>query len=356
MLAGTKRERPMDLPTIKSHFASPRTAAELARINATGPTDLLSRFYMGPEELAAYTAGAPFNTDDNALIEFNAPRRVGAADETIERNVKEMLAHAASPLKYVSGNPSYAAANADLLLEAALRAVKRDDRGRAEQLVSSALEVNETAQGHSVLGELRFARGDESGAIDEWITALALDPDHFYTLINLGRTYLTRQEIARAVPFLDRAIQIDPSSARAHHLRGLAHQANGEHARAVHEYRRALPDRQYTRSIQTYYLNFGTALMSLALYDEAAQMLEEYVKLAPKDSEGHLQLGVSYEIIAERTLDEATTRRAIEELKLALGIQPRLALAHYYLSKAYRRLEMYDEADAEFELYERMSP
>jgi len=31
-------------------------------------------------------------------------------------------------------------------------------------------------------------------------------------------------------------------------------------------------------------------------------------------------------------------------------------MAHYYLSKAYRRLEEYELAEAEFELYERLSP
>jgi tetratricopeptide (TPR) repeat protein len=96
--------------------------------------------------------------------------------------------------------------------------------------------------------------------------------------------------------------------------------------------------------------------MQVGLYGEAAQMLEEYAKLAPNDFEGHFQLGAAYEIDSERTLDDATTRRSVEELKLALGLQPQHAMAHYYLSKAYRRLEQWDLADAEFELYERLSP
>jgi tetratricopeptide (TPR) repeat protein len=103
-------------------------------------------------------------------------------------------------------------------------------------------------------------------------------------------------------------------------------------------------------------LNFGTALMQIGLYEEAAQMLEEYNKLAPNDFDGHFQLGAAYEIQAERSLDEHITRRAIEELKLALSIQPQQAMAHYYLSKAYRRLDELELADSEFELYERLSP
>ena len=168
--------------------------------------------------------------------------------------------------------------------------------------------------------------------------------------------YLTKQDLPRAVPYLDRAIKIDPDSARAHHLRGLAYQASGNNTSAALEYRRALPDVQYTRSIPTFYLNFGTALMQIDLHEEAAQMLEEFTRLAPNDLEGHFQLGAAYEIQAERSLNDSITRRAVEELKLALSIQPKHAMAHYYLSKAYRRLEQYDLADAEFELYERLSP
>ncbi|HYV03002.1 MAG TPA: hypothetical protein VFB82_00350, partial [Blastocatellia bacterium] len=66
--------------------------------------------------------------------------------------------------------------------------------------------------------------------------------------------------------------------------------------------------------------------------------------------------GAAYEIQSEHSLDDVITRRAVDELKLALSMQPRHAMAHYYLSKAYRRLEQYDLADAEFELYERLSP
>jgi Flp pilus assembly protein TadD len=96
--------------------------------------------------------------------------------------------------------------------------------------------------------------------------------------------------------------------------------------------------------------------MKIDLYAEAAQMLEEFARLSPNDFEGHFQLGAAYQIQSERSMDNSITSRAVEELKLALSIKPNHAMAHYYLSKAYRRLEQYDLADAEFELYERLSP
>jgi len=356
MLLGSKSERRLDLAVLNSHFDNPKVAADLKRIGTTRPSDIISRFYLGPAEVTKLSLGARLNTDDNALIEFNAPRRVGTDEQTVVRNVKQLLAHAASPLDYLDGSKTVGQSDAELLTEAALGAVKRDDRGRAEQFVTYSLDSAETAQAHDILGELQQARGDEAQAIESWQAALQLDPNHFFTLIDLGKVYLTRQDLPRSIPYLDRALQIDPNSARAHHLRGLAHQASGDNANAALEYRKALPDVQYTHSIPSFYLNFGTALMQVDLFPEAAQMLEEFTRLVPNDIEGHFQLGAAYQIQSERSLDDTITRRAVDELKLALSIQPRHAMAHYYLSKAYRRLEQYDLADTEFELYERLSP
>ncbi|MFY9609370.1 MAG: fused MFS/spermidine synthase [Blastocatellia bacterium] len=356
MLLGSKSPRRLNLAAINSHFDRPRIAADLKRINTTLATDLLSRFYLGPEEVTALALGARLNTDDNALIEFNAPRRVGTAEETVQLNVRQLLAYAASPLPYIDGETNGTRDESGLLIKAALGAMKRDDRARAEQFAGYSLDMEESADGNGILGELRIARGDESAAIEAWQAALQLDPNHFYSLINLGKFYLTKQDTPRAAGYLDHAIQIDPASARARHLRGLAYQASGDNTRAALEYRKALPDAQYTRSVQTFYLNFGTVLIQIGLYDEASQMLGEYVRGAPNDFDGHYQLGMALEIEAERTLDDDKTRRAVEQLKLALGLNPTHAMAHYHLSKAYRRLEEVELAEAEFELYERLSP
>jgi len=356
MLLGSKNERRLDLSNLKSHFENQTVAAELKRIGTSSAADLISRFYLGPADITKLSAGAKLNTDDNALIEFNAPRRVGTAEETVVRNLKQLLGYAASPLEYVDGTKNFSGSEVGLLNQAALGALKREDRERAEQFISYSLQFSESAQAHGILGELKQSHGDEAGAIESWQAALTLDPNHFFALIDLGKLYLTKQDVPRSIPYLDRAIQVDPSSARAHHLRGLAYQAAGDHQQAAFEYRKALPDGHYTRSIPNFYLNFGTALMQINLYSEAAQMLEEFIKLAPNDFEGHFQLGAAYEIQSERSLDDALTRRAVEELKLALSIQPKHARAHYYLSKAYRRLEQYDLAEAEFELYESLYP
>jgi spermidine synthase len=354
ILIGSKQERKLDLNTINAHLADPKIVKELSRVRSDTAGDLISRLYFGNDEIVRYAAGSKLNTDDNALIEFNAPRRVGSAEETVEQNVKQLLASAASPLPYLSGDMPKG--EADFLVETALGAIKRDDQGRAEQFARYSLNLTESAQAHGVLGEILSARGDDAAALDEWQAALVLDPKNFYALIDIGKYYLSKQDAPRAAGYLERAIEIDAKSARARHLRGLAYQEAGDLSHAAAEYRQALEDAKYTRNTPTFYLNFGTALLGLGLEAEATQMLEEYTKLAPNDFDGHFQLGVAYERLSSHTLEAATAQKAVNELKRALTINSKHPASHYYLSRAYRRLELYDLADTEFEIYERLAP
>jgi spermidine synthase len=356
MLLGSNDSQRIDLSVLQAHFRDSRVAADLNRIDTSRPSDILSRFYLGPDEVTTFTRGAQINTDNNALIEFNAPRRVGTAEETVERNRKQLVGVACSPIQYLDLGEVSDQSKASLLVEAALSAAKRSDHDRAEQFVVYSLDFGDSATAHTMLGEFRLARGDDSSAVESWQTALAIDPKDFYALIDLGKYYLTKQDLSNAVPYLDRAMLIQPESARAHHLRGLAYQASGDNGRAVDEYRRALPDAAYARSVKTFYLNFGAALMQLGMYREAREMLEQFTKLEPNDFEGHFQLGAACEILSEGSSDDLSAHRAVDELRLALSINSSHAMAHYYLSKAYRRLEMYEQAEFEFEQYERLSP
>lgn len=364
MLLGSKQPLRINLATIESHFRDPKIAADHSRVRVAGSAALISYFYFGPEGVAQYASGSPLNTDDNALIEFRAPRRVGTSDETVEANLRELLASAerwGRPPLMRDSSPEHDSftvqsdqhGTANFLVDAALAAIARDDARRAEQFLRYSIDLSEGARAYSVLGEIHNARGESELALQQWQHALALDPNHFYTLIDLGKFYLTKHDFTRAAPYLDLALQREPGSARARHLRGLAHQAVGDHAKAVQEYRLALQDGKYCNAVQTFYLNFGTALGALGYYEEAAQMLEQYTRLAPRDADGQYQLGAVCEILAERSLDDSFTYKAIEALKQAVTLKPDHAMSHYYLSKAFRRLGLYEDADLEFELYER---
>lgn len=74
ILVGSMRPLPLDIDLLERAFRNPIVRAEARRGGLSSPHDALAYLLLGPEELESFTAGAPRNTDDNARIEFAAPR------------------------------------------------------------------------------------------------------------------------------------------------------------------------------------------------------------------------------------------------------------------------------------------
>jgi spermidine synthase len=64
----------LDLAVLERAFRDPVTRAEARRAGLASPHDAIAYLLLGPDELESFTAGSPDNTDDNARIEFSAPR------------------------------------------------------------------------------------------------------------------------------------------------------------------------------------------------------------------------------------------------------------------------------------------
>jgi spermidine synthase len=74
IMIGSMEPLPLDLDVIEKAFRDPVTRAEAKRGGFSSPHDVLAYLLLGPDELESFTAGSPINTDDNARIEFAAPR------------------------------------------------------------------------------------------------------------------------------------------------------------------------------------------------------------------------------------------------------------------------------------------
>jgi spermidine synthase len=74
ILIGSLDPLPLDYDTVERAFRDPITRAEARRGGFQSPHDVFAYVLLGPDELEAFTAAAPLNTDDNARIEFAAPR------------------------------------------------------------------------------------------------------------------------------------------------------------------------------------------------------------------------------------------------------------------------------------------
>jgi len=73
ILIGSLAPLRFDLDELSTLMKDEVLAAELRRAEVTTPEELVASFFLGPDEIAAFSAGAEINTDDNAKLEYAAP-------------------------------------------------------------------------------------------------------------------------------------------------------------------------------------------------------------------------------------------------------------------------------------------
>jgi len=88
----------IDRGRLERRLSQPKVKEDLKRIKVQSFRDIISHFVFGTEEVPAFVQKAPINTDDNALLEFSAPKTLYV--DTSEENFKELS-------KYSRGVSSY---------------------------------------------------------------------------------------------------------------------------------------------------------------------------------------------------------------------------------------------------------
>jgi spermidine synthase len=74
ILIATQEPLKLDLGAVERALAHPQTRAEAKRGLLESPHDVFAYLLLAPDEVESFTTGSPINTDDNARIEFSAPR------------------------------------------------------------------------------------------------------------------------------------------------------------------------------------------------------------------------------------------------------------------------------------------
>jgi len=87
-LLGSFEPLNIDIDFLNRRLSQPNVQADLERIGIKSARDILSHFLFGSQEIPLFSQGAPINTDDNALLEFSAPKTLYL--DTSEANFKEI--------------------------------------------------------------------------------------------------------------------------------------------------------------------------------------------------------------------------------------------------------------------------
>jgi len=138
-------------------------------------------------------------------------------------------------------SPARARTAYDLYVQASALDENPQTYDQAEELYSRAIRLDPSlAIAYTNLGNIRFRRGDEAGAVDLYRKAIEVDPRQPEAHYNLGYVMLERGDARAATAYFEQALHGDPRFADAHFNLAMAWEQLGERGRARPHWRKYL--------------------------------------------------------------------------------------------------------------------
>lgn len=99
LLVGSDRPLELDLAKLGEGMSDLKVSMDLSRVGIKHPIHVLNLFRLGPAEIDRFVEGAPRNTDDNARVEYSAPKSLGS--DTTYDNIELMRSYRADVVDYL---------------------------------------------------------------------------------------------------------------------------------------------------------------------------------------------------------------------------------------------------------------
>ena len=281
LIIGSDSEYKLSYSQVDEILSDEIRGKDLHRIGISNGRDLMSLLIMNREGLLRFSKDAPIHTDDNSLLEFNAP-------QYIYKDERDVLVRQLTPFVQIDGS----------LLE--FGQLKEPNRlivlKEIEAVERSESHVSEIKRRNRIDGLLDQAKeaygaGDAGRAIDIYGKTLEQDPENILAWLNMGNV-----------------------------LKGLKRFGAAEIA-----YKRTL-------EINPFYLYGNIALAQLYLAskepEKALDVLRPVRKWHSGDREVSLYMGLAFAFQKNAGL-------AIKEFQNAIRIDPEFDLPYYYTGVQY---------------------
>ncbi|HEY2990586.1 MAG TPA: fused MFS/spermidine synthase [Candidatus Binatia bacterium] len=302
LLIGSLKEQQFDYPRLEKLLSGSETLqSDLRDLGLSDLYAVLGFYRMGRKELLALAEGADYNTDDNARLEFSAPRSLGRSTSDLNRKIIDPFV-AAPPWK---GDPPWAApARHHYGFAQALHASGWEDRALAEVQRAIALEprdadyqllraqilvakekTGEAAKAAEAVLALDRSKMKKVLTLAEdlytseakgiYLKAITMDSGEFLPYLRLGETALFRKQIPEAESWLRRAENMQPKQRGVLLALGRLQAAKGNYAEAVKLLEESKDKGEVADAL---YAELGSAYGRLEQWDKAAEMLERALK------------------------------------------------------------------------------
>ncbi|MGP0020549.1 MAG: protein kinase domain-containing protein [Candidatus Sulfotelmatobacter sp.] len=157
-----------------------------------------------------------------------------------------------------------------------------------------------------------------------------------------GDRLAREQSDTAAVPFLKRAVELDPIFARAFASLGVRYNNLGQASLAIQSVKKAYEMRDRVSEREKYYIACTYFTLATGELEKAIQQYELWIRDYPRDYVAATNLGVNYFTLGQFERAAAVTRQAID-------LEPGSILGYNNLGVAYFSMNRLDEAKSAFD-------
>ena len=147
---------------------------------------------------------------------------------------------------------------------------------------------------------------------EKFTKILQVNPNFAGAYFERGNNHAKLGEFSSAIADYSKAIGLDPNDHRSFNNRGIACAQTGNYERAIADFVRALAiePKDYSRGY-----NFALVLLNKGLPDQAANLLDGYIRRKPNDFKGYQLRALAYRKLgktAEAEKDERSAQRLVD--------------------------------------------
>jgi spermidine synthase len=352
LLIGSLQELKVDYPMLLDRLGDKRIRADLSKMRIQNPATFLDKLVLTDKAVVEYTRQAPLHTDDNARLEYSAPKALLQARSTLL--LEELYRFRPRPgdlLSFLKRTQNLAQLEKDLspLFQAkklTLDGFIRYAKGAAREAIKNfedALAISpKNYDATELLAKLNFEIASQyknarrlvkataayeisTKAIDNFVAGdrdllsdyFALEVIYAKAYLDLGVMALNANRLKQAAAALEKSVAGEVRFAEAHNNLGVVYARFGKDDEAAKHYRLAIELNPLLVSAR---MNFGNLLLRQKKYQEAIASYHQVRELKPDFAITNYNLGMAYFMLN-------LWKKAESEWMRALELKPDLAQA-----------------------------
>ncbi|MBO0800412.1 MAG: tetratricopeptide repeat protein, partial [Blastocatellia bacterium] len=214
---------------------------------------------------------------------------------------------------------------------------------RARAQIQGILKWKETAELHSLLGEVEDKAGNPVAAAEEFQRAARIDESE-QNILDLGNSLIKINALDAAIEIFSYGLKKYPNSAKLRVGMGIARYSHGQYNEAVKALCEAT---DLDPADERPYLFLGEMYgVAVEMADEITRRMAQFVKYHPDNAKSHYFYAINL-WKGRRDPDHPVDLMQVEtSLKKAVALDPKLAEAWFELGALYSEQQKYAEAIA----------